>query len=217
MTDLIRTTATVQATPASLLARACKRALDLAIAAPALVVTAPVVAAVGVLIKLDSPGPMFYRGWRAGRNGRPFRILKLRTMVANAEARGGTDTASDDPRITRVGARLRRLKLDELPQLGNVVLGDMSLVGPRPQVLQEVAKYTPIEREVLTVRPGITDEASIKFRWEEEMLRGSADAHAQHDVKIRPEKMRLQLEYVRDRSLWKDCVILWRTARVLFP
>src|SRR5262249_22697839 len=121
----------------------------------------PILLVLAIVIKLDSAGPVFYRGVRAGRFGKPFRIFKLRTMVIDADQIGGAETPADDPRITRVGTVLREYKLDELPQLLNVLLGDISLVGPRPEVMAEVAKYTDTEKRLLEVRPGITDWASI--------------------------------------------------------
>ncbi|MGH2379079.1 MAG: sugar transferase [Candidatus Limnocylindria bacterium] len=193
---------------------AAKRALDVAGALIGLVLAAPVWLAVAILIRLDSPGPVVYRGTRIGRQGRPFRMWKFRTMVADADRTGVWSTAADDPRITRVGRLLRATKLDELPQLVNVLAGDMSLVGPRPQVAADVARYTDEERELLTVRPGITDEASIRFRNESEILRGHPDPDAAYDALIRPEKSRLGLAYVRSRALSTDLRILADTARV---
>jgi lipopolysaccharide/colanic/teichoic acid biosynthesis glycosyltransferase len=142
-------------------------------------------------------------------------MVKFRTMVANADRLGGSSTSDDDPRITGIGKKLRRLKLDELPQLINVLKGEMSLVGPRPEVPQEVARYTEEERELLSVRPGITDWASVRFRGEGAILKGSANPHETYLRLIRPEKMRLGLEYVRDRSLETDMRILAATLKAL--
>ena len=164
---------------------------------------------------IESAGPVFYRGVRAGRYGKAFRIFKFRTMVEDADKIGGPSSSADDPRITRVGNFLRRYKLDELPQLLNVVKGEMSLVGPRPEVLQEVLLYTEEEKRLLEVRPGITDWASIRFRNEGEILRGSADPHAAYREKIRPEKIRLGLEYVERRSFLTDCKIIVRTLKAI--
>lgn len=191
-----------------------KRSLDLIVALVGLVLAAPLWIAIAAAIRLGSAGPIVYRGIRVGRNGRTFRMWKFRTMVADADRRGIWSTAADDPRITRVGAFLRRTKLDEIPQLVNVLAGDMSLVGPRPQVPADVAKYTSEERELLSVRPGITDEASLRFRNEAEILRGYADADAAYDALIRPEKSRLGLEYVRRCSLAVDLRIIGDTVRV---
>ena len=192
-----------------------KRWFDLILSLLGLIVLAPVFAAVAAAIRIESAGPVFYRGVRAGRYGKAFRIFKFRTMVEDAEKIGGPSSSSDDPRITRVGNFLRRYKLDELPQLLNVVKGEMSLVGPRPEVLQEVVLYTEEEKRLLEVRPGITDWASIRFRNEGEILRGSADPHAAYREKIRPEKIRLGLEYVERRSFLTDCKIIVRTLKAI--
>lgn len=193
-----------------------KRCFDIVFSLIALVLILPLIGILGVIVKLTSPGPVFYRGWRAGRHGRPFRICKLRTMVADAEKRGGAETAADDPRITRFGGWLRRSKADEFPQLLNVLAGEMSFVGPRPEVLDEVERYTEQERLLLQVRPGITDWASVEFRWEQELLRGSADPHAAYHQRIRPDKIRLGLQYVRQRSFLVDLQILVATLSALF-
>ncbi len=195
-----------------------KRSFDLILSLLGLIVLAPVFAAVAVAIKIESAGPVFYRGVRAGRYGKAFRIFKFRTMVVNAEALGSASTPEDDQRITRVGRFLRKLKLDELPQLLNVVRGEMSLVGPRPQVPWAVEQYTPEERTILKVRPGITDPASVRFRNEGEILRGSADPDEDYFEKIHPEKMRLSIEYVQKQSFLLDCKILLQTmAAVVVP
>lgn len=193
-----------------------KRTFDLIASTVALFILSPLLAAVAIAIKLDSPGPVFYRGVRGARGGGEFRIFKFRTMVVNADKIGGPSTSEDDPRVTRLGAFLRRFKIDELPQFMNVLVGDMSLVGPRPEVISEVANYTPEERRLLEVRPGITDWASIKFRNEGEILRGAPDPHRAYLEKIRPEKIRLGLEYVDNHSFWTDLKIIFRTIRVIF-
>jgi lipopolysaccharide/colanic/teichoic acid biosynthesis glycosyltransferase len=193
-----------------------KQAFDVALAVLGLVVLAPVLAIIAVAIGLDSPGPVFYRGLRAGRHGKPFRIFKFRTMVVNADKIGGPSSTADDPRITSIGNFLRRFKLDELPQLLNVIKGEMSFVGPRPEVMQEVVLYTDQEKRLLDVRPGITDWASIKFRNEGELLMGSPDPHQAYLEKIRPEKVRLGLEYVRSRSFVIDCRIILLTLKAIF-
>jgi lipopolysaccharide/colanic/teichoic acid biosynthesis glycosyltransferase len=192
-----------------------KRSFDFLCSLLGLIVLIPFLVVLGILVKLDSRGPTFYRGSRAGLWGKPFRIVKFRTMVTNADQIGGPSTSADDPRITRVGAVLRRFKLDELPQLLNVLLGDMSLVGPRPEVLSETLDYTPEERRLFEVRPGITDWASIRFRNEAEILRGSSDPHRTYCELIRPEKMRLALAYVDHHSMRNDLGILLETLRVL--
>ena len=192
-----------------------KRFLDVAAAGSALVALAPVMTVVATRIKREDSGPVFYRAVRVGKDGRPFQMFKFRTMVVNADKIGGPSTPADDPRLTRIGKTLRAYKLDELPQLINVVLGDMSLVGPRPEVPEYVSMYTPNERLLLSVRPGMTDWASIRFRHEAEILRGSADPEQTYQETIRPEKIRLGLEYVRRRSLWIDLGILLSTAKAL--
>jgi lipopolysaccharide/colanic/teichoic acid biosynthesis glycosyltransferase len=194
-----------------------KRLLDVVVSFWGLVVCSPLLALLSLWIIFDSPGPAFYRGVRAGRFGQPFRVFKLRTMVLNAE-QAGAETPANDPRITRAGHFLRKYKLDELPQLINVLKGEMSLVGPRPEVMQEVLLYNDDEKNLLLVRPGITDWASIKFRDEDEMLYGSTDPHRAYHELIRPEKVRLGLQYVRTRSFLIDLQILLQTlVAVLTP
>ena len=192
-----------------------KRTFDLVLASCTLVLLGPLLLVIAVLIKLDDGGPVLYRAVRIGRAGVPFRICKFRTMVVNADRLGGPSTPDDDPRITTLGRWLRRSKLDELPQLLNVVNGTMSFVGPRPEVPQEVSLYTDEERALLRVRPGITDWASIRFRDEGAILRGATDPHETYRRVIRPEKMRLALEYVRTASLATDVRILLATLRAV--
>ena len=195
-----------------------KRAFDLILSSLGLVLLAPLLAALALLVKLETRGPVFYRGVRTGWLGKPFRIFKFRTMVENAEKLGGSSTPEDDPRVTRVGRLLRKYKLDEFPQLFNVIRGEMSLVGPRPQVPWVVEMYSQDERAVLDARPGITDYASVRFHNEGEILRGSTDPDKDYFEKIHPEKMRLSLEYVRRQSLRLDCRILRQTVvAVVFP
>jgi lipopolysaccharide/colanic/teichoic acid biosynthesis glycosyltransferase len=192
-----------------------KRTLDLILAFGALALLSPLLLAIAVLIKLDDGRPVLYRGVRVGRGGVPFRIRRFRTMVVNADRLGGPSTRDDDPRMTKVGRWLRRSKLDELPQFLNVINGEMSFVGPRPEVAQEVAQYSHEERALLSVRPGITDWASIRFRDEGAILRGAADPHEAYRQVIRLEKMRLALEYVRTASLATDVRILVATLRAV--
>jgi len=194
-----------------------KRPFDLIVSTFGLVLLAAPLAVLALLVKLGTRGPVFYRGARVGWRGKPFRIFKFRTMVVDAEKLGGDSTPEDDPRVTPIGRLLRKYKLDELPQLFNVIRGEMSLVGPRPQVPWAVAMYTQDERAVLQVRPGITDYASVRFRDEGEILRGSTNPDKDYFEKIHPEKMRLSLEYIRKQSLWLDCQILAMTlAAVIF-
>jgi len=192
-----------------------KRTLDLLCSLFGLLLSSPLLVIVALLIKRGDGGPVFYRGLRVGRWGRPFRIYKFRTMVLNAEKIGGPSTSDDDPRITRVGRFLRKYKLDELPQLINVLKGEMSFVGPRPEVQLEVDLYTEGEEALLNVRPGITDYASIRFHDEGEILRGSPDPHEAYRRLIRPEKIKLGLEYVRNHSLWVDLRIMVETFGTL--
>jgi lipopolysaccharide/colanic/teichoic acid biosynthesis glycosyltransferase len=192
-----------------------KRLFDLVCSAFGLLVLSPLLVVLCVLIKLEDGGPVFYRGVRVGRYGKHFRILKFRTMVVSADKIGGPSTADDDARITPMGKLIRRFKLDELPQLINVLRGEMSLVGPRPEVPLEVDLYTEEEKALLKVPPGLTDYASIKFHNEGEILRGSPDPHQAYREKIRPEKIRLGLEYVRNHSLWVDLKIIFKTFSTL--
>lgn len=195
-----------------------KRIFDLISALSGLLVIFPILLVCAAAIKLTSPGPVFYRGERVGFGGRIFRTFKFRTMMADAETRGAASTHEADARITRIGIFLRRFKLDELPQLFNVLIGDMSFVGPRPEVKKFVAMYTPEEQVILTVRPGITDWSSIKFHNEGEIIAASgiADADEAYARLIRPEKLRLQMKYVRERTLWIDIKIIFDTISTLF-
>lgn len=194
-----------------------KRAIDLTVSLLGLVALSPLMLLVALLIKFDGGGPVFYRGRRVGRFGRPFLVLKFRTMVVNAERLGGPSTADDDPRITRVGKVLRKYKLDELPQLINVLKGEMSLVGPRPEVQHYVDMYSDEERAILSVRPGVTDWASLWDSDEGALLAGAEDPEAAYLEYIRPTKLRLQLHYVRTQSLLTDLRILALTlATVIF-
>ena len=183
------------------------RAFDLPVALAGLVMTSPLVAVAAVAVKLDSPGPAFFSGPRVGRAGTVFQIHKLRTMRS---APGPSVTAADDPRITRVGRFLRRTKLDELPQLWNVVKGDMSLVGPRPEHPDYVAHWSPEERALLAVRPGITGPASIAFVDEEARLAGRTERSYVDEVM--PQKLALELRYLDRATFASDMAILLKTA-----
>lgn len=193
-----------------------KRIFDIISSGIGLILVSPFLLAGSILIKLEDGAPVFYRGVRVGLRGKPFRIFKFRTMVVNADQIGGSSTAADDPRITRIGKRLRKHKLDELPQLINVFLGDMSLVGPRPEVPHYVNIYTGEEKAILMVRPGITDWASLWNSDEGALLAGSLDPEKTYMEEIRPEKIRLQLKYVRERSFWIDLKIIFQTAYTIF-
>ncbi|MFZ0414495.1 MAG: sugar transferase [Candidatus Acidiferrales bacterium] len=192
-----------------------KRIFDIMFSFAMLCLLWPLLIIIALAIKVVSPGAVFYKGQRAGRSGVPFHILKFRTMVSNAEALGGVSTPEDDPRVTSVGRILRKYKLDELPQLFNVLKGEMSVVGPRPEVISEVKLYTRVERELLMVRPGMTDWASVRFRNEGEILKGSPEPHQTYREKIRPEKMRLGLQYARTHSFLIDMQVLAATAKAL--
>jgi len=188
-----------------------KRCLDIVFSVVAIVLLSPVFIAVAALVRMTSQGPILYRGLRAGRHGKNFYILKFRTMVVDAESKGGASTAVDDPRLTRVGRTLRKYKLDELPQFFNVLGGSMSLVGPRPQVLSYTDKYQGEERRVLDMRPGITDLASLYFSDMDKVL-GSGNVDAKYAKEIEPVKNLLRLQYVREASLCLDLRILIETA-----
>lgn len=187
-----------------------KRLFDLFCSLLGLVVLSPLLLGIALLIRRDG-GPAFYRGERVGRHGTPFRIFKFRTMVVDAERIGASSTANDDPRVTEIGWALRKTKLDELPQLMNVFLGQMSLVGPRPEVRKFTDMYTDEERVLLELRPGITDWASMWNVDEGTVLAGSADPDRAYLELIRPEKIRLQLKYFRERSLLVDLKIILQT------
>ena len=191
-----------------------KRILDVVVSGLGLALLSPLMLALSVCIKLDSRGPLFYRGKRVGKDGEPFRMYKFRTMVVEADRIGPALTYREDPRITRVGGFLRRTKLDELPQLINVLKGEMSLVGPRPEDPSYVAHYTAEQRKVLRVKPGVTGPTQLEYRDEASMLEArTADAH--YLSEIMPEKLELDLLYVHNRSLAVDFKILWQTAATL--
>jgi lipopolysaccharide/colanic/teichoic acid biosynthesis glycosyltransferase len=193
-----------------------KRLLDIAVSLAGLLAGSIVLVPVLIAVWLQDRHSPLYVASRAGKGGRPFRMVKLRSMRILADQTGVSSTAGDDPRITPVGHFVRRWKLDELTQLWNVLLGDMSLVGPRPQVVPELALYTAEERELLTLRPGITDLASIVFADEGEILRGAPDPDLRYNQVIRPWKSRLALLYLRQRrSVWLDLKIVGLTLRTI--
>lgn len=193
-----------------------KRLIDLALAVVALVVLSPLLLAAMLWVRADSAGPVFFRQERVGRHGRVFRIHKLRTMHVDASQRGPAITEFDDPRITRAGRWLRHYRIDELPQLIDVITGHMSLVGPRPEVPRFVALYPPELRErVLAVRPGITDPASLEFADEVNLLAGSADPERTYVDVILPRKLRRQVEYAERASWVTDLAVIGRTLRML--
>ena len=190
---------------------AMKRAMDIVISGGALLVLWPALALVALAIRIDDPGPVFYRQVRVGRNGKEFRIFKFRTMVVDADKKGLQITVGRDNRITRMGAFLRRTKLDELAQLINVFLGDMSFVGPRPEVPKYVNLYTPYQRQVLLVRPGITDYASIAYRNENDLLAGAEDPERMYIDVIMPDKIELNMKYLREISPLADLKLIFGT------
>jgi lipopolysaccharide/colanic/teichoic acid biosynthesis glycosyltransferase len=185
-----------------------KRTLDIVAAGLGLVLLSPLFVVTAILVKATSPGPVLFMQKRIGRGGRPFFILKFRSMVRDAAARGGPITFGDDSRITPIGRWLRKTKVDELPQLINVLWGDMSLVGPRPEVPRYVEMFRADFDDILRVRPGITDLASIRFRDEATLLGLAADPEAEYAERVLPEKIRLAKEYVRRQSLWLDLSIV---------
>jgi lipopolysaccharide/colanic/teichoic acid biosynthesis glycosyltransferase len=194
-----------------------KRVFDILFALCALLVSTPVLALVALSIKLDSRGPVLFRQERIGLRGRPFSIYKFRTMQAGAAAQALQITIGTDPRITRAGVLLRRYKLDELPQFVNVLIGDMSVVGPRPEVPRYIALYPSEARElILSVRPGITDLASIAYRNESVILAAAEDPEDLYIREILPAKLEYCCLYARERSFWLDLVIVWRTAVAIF-
>jgi lipopolysaccharide/colanic/teichoic acid biosynthesis glycosyltransferase len=193
-----------------------KRTLDLALSGLGLVLAGPLLLVIAVLVKITSSGPALYRHQRVGLEGQLFDVLKFRTMVRDADKVGPAVTSATDSRITPFGRWLRCLKLDELPQLWNVLMGDMSLVGPRPEVPHYVESYSPAQRRVLSVRPGITDVASIAYRHEEQLLTGLADLDRYYREVILPDKLNLNLAYLDRMSLLYDLSLLLRTTTAIF-
>jgi lipopolysaccharide/colanic/teichoic acid biosynthesis glycosyltransferase len=194
-----------------------KRLFDIISSAIGLVITSPIFLYVIFLMKRESPGPIFYKAKRVGKNNKDFIMYKFRTMVVNADKIGGPSTAADDPRLTKIGLFLKKYQLDELPQLLNVLKGDMSVVGPRPEVRMYVDMMTSEEKSViLSVRPGLTDLASLWNFHEAEILKGSQDPEKTYMEKIRPEKLRLQKEYVKNQSFFLDLKIIFQTILKIF-
>ena len=190
---------------------ALKRAMDIVISGGALAVLWPVLLLIALAIKIDDPGPVFYRQVRVGKDGREFRIFKFRTMVVDADKKGLQITVGRDNRITRMGRLLRKTKLDELAQLINVFVGEMSFVGPRPEVPKYVNLYTPYQRQVLLVRPGITDYASIAYRNENDMLEGAEDPEKMYIDVIMPDKIELNMKYLHEISPLADIRLIFST------
>jgi lipopolysaccharide/colanic/teichoic acid biosynthesis glycosyltransferase len=194
-----------------------KRIFDVVISSIVVLAIWPLFVMISLAVKLSSPGPIFYRGIRSGLHGKPFRIYKFRSMVVDAEKLGGHSTALNDPRLSPIGKFLRKYKLDELPQLFNILLGHMSFVGPRPQVENYTKLYSDEEKIILTVKPGLTDYASIRFINLDAIL-GDENIDEKYFREIEPEKNRLRIKYVREHNLWIDfkliCITLLRLLRI---
>ena len=188
-----------------------KRLFDIVASALGLIVLSPIFLILAIWIKLDSKGPVFYRQARVGRYNKDFRIFKFRTMRLGADNGSLVTIGDKDPRITRSGYFIRKCKLDEIPQLINVLVGDMSLVGPRPEVRHYVNYWTPEQMRVLDVRPGITDTASIKFRNENELMAKAEDPEKYYIEVIMQEKLKLYLEYVDHHSFFGDIGLIFKT------
>lgn len=192
-----------------------KRLFDVMVSGIGLLALSPLLLAIGLAVRLTSPGPALYKAKRVGRDGELFTLYKFRSMVADADKQGPGVTTAGDSRVTPVGRILRRTKLDELPQLFNVLRGDMSLVGPRPEDPRYVALYTPEQRAVLRVRPGITSPASVHYRDEERILQGE-NWETQYMTQVLPAKLALDLEYAQQANLLTDLKIILQTAKALF-
>ncbi len=190
-----------------------KRLFDFSSSLAGLIVLSPLLLIIGLLIKLDSSGPVFFRQNRVGLHGKQFNIYKFRTMTAEAEELGKHITIGRDPRITRIGHFLRRSNLDELPQLINVLKGEMSIVGPRPEVPKYVELYTEEQRKVLSVKPGMTDYASIEFRNEDDMLASSSNPEEYYINELMPKKLTRNLEYINNQSLLLDIKLILETLK----
>lgn len=195
---------------------AVKRIFDIAVSLVILVILSPFFLILAAAIKLDSKGPVFYRQVRVGRFNRDFKIFKFRTMIQNADQVGPPLTLGEDPRITRVGRLIRKLRLDEFSQILNVLGGSMSLVGPRPEVRKYVNAYTPEYMATLLIRPGITASSSIAFKDEDKILNAGGDPEKVYVEKILPPKMELNLQYLRNIGFWNDIKILFQTVGAVF-
>jgi len=193
-----------------------KRIFDVATSIIGLIVLLPFFIIIAILIKLNDKGPIFYKQKRIGQNFKPFELLKFRTMIVNADKIGPAVTKDGDPRITKIGKFLRKTKLDELPQLWNVIRGDMSIVGPRPEVEKYIQYYKDDYKEILKVRPGITDYATIKFRNEEEILSKYDDTESAYIKYVLPEKIKLYKTYIKEISFLTDLkIIFWTLWRIV--
>ena len=192
-----------------------KRLFDIVASGIGLVLLTPLFLIVAIWIKCDSPGPVFYRQTRVGKNNKDFRIFKFRSMRLGADGGSLITIGGHDPRITRSGYFIRKTKIDEFPQLINVFLGEMSIVGPRPEVRHFVDLWTKEQMHVLDVRPGITDPASIRYRNENELLEKSTDPEKYYIDTIMQDKLKLYLEYVENNSLWNDIKLIFQTMYVI--
>ena len=190
-----------------------KRGLDIVLSLTGLLVLCPIFLILGLFIRMESKGPIIFKQTRTGRQGKLFEVYKLRTMVTDDSRSAIYTTHSDDPRITKVGNFIRRYNLDELPQFANVLKGDMSIVGPRPEIPQYTALYSEKEKKILSVRPGITDLATLWIRDKGNLVLGSEDPEEIYLKKIRPEKIRLQLQYIEEKSTLLDIKIMFKTFK----
>jgi lipopolysaccharide/colanic/teichoic acid biosynthesis glycosyltransferase len=192
-----------------------KRLFDIIVALIGLILLSPLLLVFAIMVKLDSPGPVFYRAPRVGKDGKVFRMYKFRSMVVDAPKVGPAITVDNDPRITRVGARLRDSRLDELPQLINVLTGEMSMVGPRPEAPYYVEMFSPEQREVLKVKPGMTGPAQVVFRHEEEELTNVENLDDEYMNVVLPPKLALDMQYIEQQSLALDMKLLCQTGWAL--
>lgn len=192
-----------------------KRIFDIIASGLGLIILSPLFLILAIWIKCDSKGPVFYRQVRVGKNNKDFRIFKFRSMRVGSDKGSLVTIGGRDPRVTRSGYFIRKFKLDEFPQLINVFVGDMSLVGPRPEVRHYVDYWTPEQMHVLDVRPGITDPASIKFRNENELLEQAEDPEKYYIEVVMQEKLKLYLEYVQNHSFWGDIKLIFQTFKVI--
>lgn len=188
-----------------------KRIFDIIASGCGLIVLSPIFIVIAIWVKLDSKGPVFYRQIRVGKDNKDFRLFKFRSMKIGADRQGLITVGGRDPRVTRSGYYIRKYKLDELPQLINVFIGDMSVVGPRPEVRKYVDLYTPGQMRVLSVRPGITDLASIRYRNENELLETVDEPETYYREVIMQDKLKINLEYVDNRSFWGDIKLIFAT------
>jgi len=193
-----------------------KRSFDIFFSFFGLIILSPIFLLIFVLVKTDSKGPVIYKQTRVGKDGKDFSVLKFRSMKQDSESKGLLTVGGKDPRITKTGYFIRKYKLDELPQIINVLKGEMSFVGPRPEVRKYVLLYDEVQKKVLNVKPGITDVASIKYRNENELLEGSDDPESFYIKEIMPVKLKMNLEYINDRSFFKDIKVILNTLKTVF-